>query len=203
MVAGACLAVLLATGIGGTDPVRTGPRTEALRVGARAAAPDTVRVRRKAVQLSEAYHLRLQVHKYASYLTLPLFIAEYTTGERLLKEPRYSGSSWARDVHPALAGAVAGLFGLNTLTGGLNWWETRNQPQGSAWRTAHSVLMLVADAGFVATGALAGDDGGESGLGAVPGNSGNQRRAHRAVAIGSMSVATVSYLMMLKPFRRD
>jgi hypothetical protein len=35
------------------------------------------------------------------------------------------------------------------------------------------------------------------------GSSGNQNKAHRAVAIGSMSVATISSLMMLKPFRRD
>ena len=56
---------------------------------------------------------------------------------------------------PWVATAVAGLFGVNTITGSLNWWETRAQPGGRTWRTAHAALMLLADAGFTATGLLA------------------------------------------------
>jgi hypothetical protein len=92
-----------------------------------------------------------------------------------------------------LAGGVAGLFAVNTLTGSLNWWETRGQTDGRTWRTVHSALMLLADAGFTAAGALA-DQAEESG---------DKRRLHRTVAVSSMSVAMVSYVMMLKPLRRD
>lgn len=57
--------------------------------------------------------------------------------------------------------------------------------------------MLVADAGFAITPAFVNDDGGtdrryESNL-----------RTHRNVAIASMSVATVSWLMMRPPFRHE
>jgi hypothetical protein len=53
--------------------------------------------------------------------------------------------------------------------------------------------MLLADAGFTATGLLA--EGAEE--------SGDDRRLHRTVALTSIGVATASYVMMLKPFRRD
>ena len=50
----------------------------------------------------------------------------------------------------------------------------------------HGIMMLGADAGFVATAMLApGDDGG------------GNRSTHRAVAITSMGVATASYVFML------
>lgn len=57
--------------------------------------------------------------------------------------------------------------------------------------------MLVADAGFAITPAFVNDDGGtdrryESNL-----------RTHRNVAIASMSVATVSWLLMRPPFRHE
>ena len=53
------------------------------------------------------------------------------------------------------------------------------------WR-GHFVITLGADAGFVATGMLAPDEG-EVG----------DRAAHRAVALTSMGVATAAYLLML------
>lgn len=185
------------------SPPPSGPRIAAERVGAEYAAAnepdaDTVRVRRKAVHLSEAYEFRRKVHMLASYATIPLFVAEYAAGEQLMKGS--GAASWARDYHSFGAGAIATLFGVNTVTGALNWWETRDQTEGRTWRTVHSVLMLAADAGFVATGALAEES--DEGFG-TRGRVGNQSRTHRAVAITSMSVATVSYLMMLKPLRRD
>jgi uncharacterized membrane protein YidH (DUF202 family) len=165
---------------------------DALRVGVGMAAPDTTKVRRKAFRLSEAYAFRVRVHKVASYATLPLFVAEYAAGDQLFKKSD-AAPAWARSSHGVLAGGVAGLFAINTLTGSLNWWETRSQEDGRTWRTVHSALMLLADAGFAATGALA-EEAEESQA---------NRKLHRSVAVTSMSVAAVSYLMMLKPLRRD
>ncbi len=192
MVAGAAVAFVLALGVGGPDSVNAGPRMDALRVGVGMAAPDTTKVRRKAFRLSEAYAFRVRVHKVASYATLPLFVAEYAAGDQLFKKSS-AAPAWARSSHGVLAGGVAGLFAINTLTGSLNWWETRSQEDGRTWRTVHSALMLLADAGFAATGALA--DAAEE--------SQANRKLHRSVAVTSMSVAAVSYLMMLKPLRRD
>ena len=180
MIAGALLALLGAAGATGTDSTIAGPRIDALRVGAGVEAPDTVtRVRKKAVQVSEWYNTRLKIHKYASYATLPLFVVEYIAGDKLMND-RVAAPQWARDYHAPIAGAIGTLFGINTLTGGLNWWETRSQTEGRAWRTTHSALMLLADAGFVATGMLAGD------VGEIQ-NNGDRRKTHRAVAVGSMS----------------
>jgi hypothetical protein len=192
MVTSALLALIVASGAGDSTAGRPGPLAAALRVGAGMTEPDTTKPRRKAVRLSEAYGTRLRIHKLASWVTIPLFVAEYAAGDQLIKKGSLA-PSWARSSHGALAGGVAGLFAINTVTGGLNWWETRRQPDGRAWRTVHSALMLLSDAGFAVTGALA--DPAET--------SGDKRRLHRTVAVTSMSVAMVSYLMMLKPLRRD
>jgi hypothetical protein len=206
MIVGAVLALLFSSGAGGQGTggprtVRPGPRVEVSRVGVGADVPDTIRTRRKAVRLSEAYEFRKSVHKLASYATLPLFVAEYAAGEQLITKGR-SAPGWARDFHGVGAAAIAGLFGINTVTGGLNWWETRNQTEGRTWRTVHSVLMLLSDAGFIATGALAnGSEGGR--FSTYQGQSQNQNQKHKAMAVGSMSIATISYLMMLRPLRRD
>jgi hypothetical protein len=52
--------------------------------------------------------------------------------------------------------------------------------------------MLASDAGFVATAAMApeGEEGGFESEGS------DDRSRHRAVAVGSMGVSLVSYLMM-------
>lgn len=195
MISGAWLALTAALSVqAGNDAPKpaAGPRAEAARVGVEAPMDDTVRVRRRAVRLSDAYHTRLKIHKVASYATLPLFAFQYAAGDQLFKKSS-SAPQWAKDYHGAAAGGVAALFAVNTLTGGLNWWETRHQSSGRAWRTTHAALMLLADAGFTATGLLA--DEAEESL--------DKRKLHRTVAISSMSVAAVSYVMMLKPLRRD
>ena len=56
----------------------------------------------------------------------------------------------------------------------------------------HGILMLAADAGFVGTGALAPHREERGGL-----PSQGNAATHRAVALTSMGVATVSYLYML------
>ena len=205
MVAGAA-ALVLALGMSvwqqGDGPLARvdGPRVEAARVGIQSptvdAGPafdtDTVRVRRRAVRLSDAYYTRLKIHKYSSYLMLPTFAYMYAAGQQLMVHGR-NAPGWAVNGHGIGAGVVAGLFTVNTYTGAMNWWETRNQEAGRTWRTAHAALMLLSDVGFTVVGQLA-----------TPAqNSISKRRLHKNLAIASISTASVSYLMMLKPFRRD
>lgn len=145
--------------------------------------------RPKAVHYSDMYYTRLKVHQIASYLTVPLFVAQYLSGQALWNNPDSHGL--ARDAHGPLAASVAGLFAVNTVTGVWNMWDARKDPNGRTRRWVHGISMLVADAGFVVVGATAPDDdegGGSHSSGA---------RTHRNVAIGSMGLALSSYLMML------
>jgi len=147
------------------------------------------------VEYSDAYATRLKIHKLASFATVPLFVLQYISGEQLLDDREGNGgddgggglAGW----HGGLAAGVAALFAVNTVTGGWNLLEARKDPENRGWRTIHSVLMLAADAGFVATGIAANsaEDGDAD--------------THRALAIGSMGVSLVSYVMMLPPFRRE
>lgn len=144
------------------------------------------------VEYSDWYGRRLTIHRWASYATLPLFAFQYAAG-RELYEKSNDAPAWAREGHGVAATGIVALFGVNTVTGVWNLWEARKDPEGRKTRTAHAVMMLVADAGFAATGLLA--ERAE--------RSADDRRLHRTMAISSMSVATVSYLIMLPPFRRD
>jgi hypothetical protein len=146
----------------------------------------------QSVEYSDWYERRLTIHKWASYTTLPLFAFQYVAGSELYDESS-DAPAWARNGHGVAATGIVALFGVNTVTGVWNLWDARKDPAGRKTRTTHAVLMLVADAGFAATGMLA--EKAE--------RSADNRRIHRTIAISSMSVATVSYLMMLPPFRRD
>jgi hypothetical protein len=148
------------------------------------------------VEVSDAYETRLRIHRIASYATLPLFATEFVAGQALFNADATGAArpAWARAVHAPAAVALGGLFAVNTVTGALNWWETRHDDApGRAWRTAHALLMIASDAGFAYTGSLAGDAQ----------NSQAARDRHRQWAIGSMAVALASYAMMLDPIRRD
>jgi len=197
MFAGAAAALILAFGAGVQDasaqePTAGGPRVEATRVGVDVPEPDTLRPRRHAVRLSEAYHTRLKIHKIASYAMLPMFAYEYAAGTQLMQKSAQA-PAWATVGHRVVANGLLVLFTVNTYTGARNWWETRGQEGGRAWRTAHAALMLLSDAGFSWAGQLS-----------TPAqNSIDKRRLHRTVAVSSIAMATTSYLMMLKPFRRD
>lgn len=140
------------------------------------------------IEYSDGYFKRLTIHKWASYLTLPLFVGQYVVGQKLMDG---EGSGSLRSAHGALAGGVAALFAVNTVTGAMNFWEARKDPYGRNRRTLHSALMLLADVGFVATGALAK----ENEHGGTADNS-----THRAVAIASMGTALFSYAIMLPWF---
>lgn len=155
---------------------------------ARAVADTGQRRRPRAVEYGNFYTVRLTIHRYASYATLPLFVAEYALGRSLYNRPPDSTSSSLRSAHGVVAIGIAGLFGLNTVTGGWNLWDARKDPAGRTRRYVHSALMLLSDAGFVATGAL------------TPSHDTldpNRRSLHRTVAIASMGTALAGYLMML------
>jgi hypothetical protein len=157
-------------------------------------AADTPVTRPRAFEYSDGYGTRATIHRWASYAIVPVFVAQYVVGEKLIddRERRRDGVSASDDEgghskwsgpHSALAGGVAGLVAVNTVTGVWNLWEARKDPNGRTRRTLHAVTMLLADAGFVATAALAEDEGDGAG-------------AHRTVAISSMGLATLSTAMM-------
>jgi Na+/H+ antiporter NhaA len=169
----------------------TGPLVRLEPVGVRQLAPvDTPRV--TSFEYSDAYETRLTIHRWASYATIPLFAFQYVAGRRLYDESS-EAPSWAKRGHAIAATGIAVLFTVNTVTGVWNLLEARKDPAGRKWRTTHGILMLVADAGFTATGVLA--ERAE--------RSAENRRRHRTIGISSMAVATVSYLMMLSPLRPD
>ena len=56
---------------------------------------------------------------------------------------------WAKDVHGPTAGALAGVFAVNTITGAWNLWEGRKDPNHRAKRMTHGILMIAADIGFL------------------------------------------------------
>lgn len=143
------------------------------------------------IEYSDWYFRRATIHKWASYLTVPLFAGQYYVGSKLI-----DGDESMRGMHGALTGAIASLFVVNTVTGVWNAWDARKDPEGRTRRTLHSILMLVADAGFVVTGSLASESEG----GAI---SSSDNNAHRSVAIASMATALVSYAIMLPFFRND
>lgn len=143
------------------------------------------------VEYSDLYYRRLDIHRWASYAMLPLFVAQYVAGSELAKGGERA--DWAEDLHPTLALGVGALFTVNTVTGAWNLWDGRNDPEGRKWRTTHAVLMMLADAGFVATAILA-DEAEDNGSGVG---------AHRTMAITSFAVSTASWMMMLDVFRPD
>ena len=183
-------------------PVATaGPFIEApVGIGASAAVDDTTPSRRrKAIEVSDSYALRLKIHYIASYATIPIFAAQAVVGEQLYNAENKGNPppSGMKGLHDGIAVALAGLFGVNTITGAWNWWETRHQEKGRTWRTVHGALMLLADAGFAYTASLGSNAQFER-------NGGNPARdLHRNWAEASAGVALASYIMMWKPFRRD
>jgi len=147
------------------------------------------RVRAPAVEYSDWYARRLTIHKWASYFTLPLFVAQYITGERIYKHGQADRTAYK--LHPYFAASIGTLFLVNSVTGVWNLTEARHDPEGRVRRTIHGLLMLTADAGFVTTGILARDAD----------TSPQKRDQHRQIALTSMGVALASYLIMLPPFR--
>jgi hypothetical protein len=162
------------------------PDFGANRSGLSSAWQDTVR-RPRAIEYSDAYNVRLTIHRYASYAELPLFVTEYFVGNKVLKDERASNNrSSLKGLHGALATGLEALFAVNTVTGLWNLYESRHDPAGRTRRIIHSIAMLAADAGFLYTASIA-EDAKRTDAGA---------NKHRNAAVASMSVATAATLMM-------
>jgi hypothetical protein len=144
------------------------------------------------VEYSDAYYKRLQIHRIGSYAMLPLFAFQYIAGSQLY-DKSFEAPGWAKTGHRIAATGIAVLFTSNTITGVMNLYEGRKDPNERGRKVFHAVMMLAADAGFVATGILAERAEG----------SGDDRELHRAVALTSVGVATIGYLTMLDIFRKD
>jgi hypothetical protein len=142
------------------------------------------RKRRRAVQYSDQYYTRLQIHRVGSWLELPVFGAEYWLGQKLINDA--SPASWVKPTHTTVALALGGLFTVNTVTGLANLWESRASTDDRALVWTHSALMLAADAGFIVTGAISGDAN----------HSVSGRDRHRNAALTSIGIATVGTLLM-------
>ncbi len=147
---------------------------------------DTPRARPRAIEYSEWYDRRLTLHRWGSYVELPLFAAEYTLGQRLYNEA-FLAPSWVRTTHRGVAYGLGALFTVNTATGLWNLWDSRDDPSGRTRKWLHTALMLGSDAGFAWAGTV--------GSGAR-----NQSitvwRRHRAIALGSISLATAGTALM-------
>ena len=138
-----------------------------------------------AFEYSEAYRTRAKIHKVASFATLPLFAAEVVLGQMTYDNP----SDGRKNAHVAVGATIGVLFGVNTVTGVWNLWEARKDPTGRNRRLLHGILMLAADAGFVATAAVAPDNESP--------DYADQRGTHRAVALTSIGIATAGYLVQI------
>ena len=154
------------------------------------ARADTTRPRRKAVDVSDAYALRLRIHRYASYTMMPLFAVQSVAGNQLFQADK-SGAQrpgWAESVHGAGAAGLGALFTLNTVTGLWNLWESRSNEVGRTKRLLHSALLLGSDAGFAWSGIKLSSDARHDS---------DARNQHKNVAYYSMGAAAVGYGIML------
>ena len=149
--------------------------------------------RPKAFVYSDGYRTRAKIHRYASFATLPLFVAEGFVGQSLYSNP----TEGKKTAHLAIASGMGVLFGVNAVTGIWNLMEARKDPTGHTKRTIHGILMLAASAGFLATAATAPEsEFGEDGQG-NSGGDGGSRSLHRGIAFTSIGLALTSYLIML------
>ena len=164
-----------------------GPRADAARVAAVAEQDTTPRRRPRAVEVSEGYELRLRIHRYASFATIPLFAAQSIAGNQMYQSGG-DDPSWAKSLHSVGAGGLAALFTVNTVTGVWNAWESRGQSEGRTVRLIHGALMLASDAGFAYAGAKLGPEATRSGV---------KRDEHRRMAMISMGTALAGYATML------
>jgi hypothetical protein len=152
--------------------------------------PSEVAARATAVDYSAAYYRRLDIHRKASTLTIPLFALQMIAGSQLF-DKSVDAPEWAKVGHRIGATGVAALFATNLVTGVPNMIEGFKDPNDRGRRLFHASLMLAASAGFTATGVLAERAEGDP----------DARNLHRTIAYSSMGLATVAYFSMLDLFR--
>jgi len=150
-------------------------------------ADTTPRRRRKSIEVSDWYERRLRIHRYGAYATIPLFVFQAAAGNELYQKGS-GADGWARNGHRIGATGLATVFGVNTVTGLWNLWDSRAVPQGRTRRTIHALLMLASDAGFAYAGIKLSEDAEQSA---------DARRKHRNTAYASMGVAVTGAGMML------
>jgi hypothetical protein len=141
-----------------------------------------------AFEYGDAYELRARIHRIASFATLPLFATEAIVGQSLYTSP----TPGKKTAHLVVADAIAGLFAVNSVTGVWNLLEARHDPEGRGRRLVHGILMLAADAGFLAT-AMLGPEHEHGRAGAFE----RSPSTHRAVAFASLGTASIGYALML------
>ena len=188
------LALLIALA-GPADTIRIVPDSTPASVPFRLELPvslqvdaDTIpRRRRKAVEVSDWYERRLRIHRYGAYATIPLFVFQAAAGNELYNKGD-GAAGWAKNGHRVGATGLATVFGVNTVTGLWNLWDSRSVPQGRTRRTIHTLLMLASDAGFAYAGIKLSEDAEQSAA---------ARRRHRNTAYASMGVAITGAGMML------
>lgn len=195
------LALLLALA-GPVDTVRFAPDSVSvlsdsvsLSIPARLVLPVSLQIesdtaprrRRKSIEVSEWYERRLRIHRYGAYAMVPLFAFQAVAGNELYNKGS-GAAGWARNGHRAGATALATVFGVNTVTGLWNLWDSRAVEQGRTRRTIHTLLMLASDAGFAYAGIKLSEDAEQSA---------DARRKHRNLAYTSMGVAITGAGMMV------
>jgi hypothetical protein len=158
-----------------------GSLTAAVRV-----PDDTVRRRRRSIEVSEWYERRLRIHRYGSYTIYPLFALQAIAGNQVFHDQR-GAPDWAKTGHRVGATGLATVFTLNTVTGLWNLWDSRAVEQGRTRRTLHALLMLASDAGFTYAGVRLADEAE---------NDKDKRELHKKFAYGSMATALAGVGMM-------
>lgn len=146
----------------------------------------------KAFEYSGAYQTRARIHKLSSWAMLPLFGFEAYLGQKMFNDVSQA-TDGNRRLHKAIGFGIGGLFALNTATGIPNLMESRRDPDKSDLTLIHGVLMLVADAGFLATALTRPNSRTPSGLEIYT----PKKNQHLTIAYASISVASFSYLLML------
>ncbi len=144
------------------------------------------------VEYSHAYEVRRKIHKYASFAMVPLFVTEFALGQSLYNNAVQPGGR--RTAHMLIGVGIGGLFGLNTVTGAWNLWDSRKDTHGRTVRFAHGLLMMAADVGFLAT-AMNGPHTPRTFELLL--NYDNNKATLRTVALTSIGLATAGYLVML------
>jgi hypothetical protein len=141
------------------------------------------------VEVSDAYEMRLRIHRYASYTMIPLFALQSVAGNQLYQADRTGAEKpgWAKGTHAVGAAGLAALFTVNTVTGVWNLWESRDNETGRTKRWIHSILLLASDAGFAYSGISAGEAE----------DSQATRDRHRNVSYAAMASALAGYAVML------